>query len=246
MPEPTGIYRGIVRKNDDSAEEHPHRGCLKVLVPQIYGPDIKDDDLPWCEPCLPYGGTRKDQEDEVKPLGLIAIPPIGASVWVAFECGDIRRPVWLGTWYGEPDGKVEMPDEAISDSRSGVAYPDIVLWRLPGGMYLRFLGDKRLEIVFEKDKTFLEMDAVTRKIKLAADTYAVEVSSKSGVVTLSAGDGAAVQSVVIDPAGTLTIQGIDIRIRSTNVEITAEQAFRVRSDSSQNSSASASGWERHP
>ena len=68
-----GIYLGVVRNNDDP--EVLYR--LKVAFPSL-------SDLPllWAEACLSSTQAR--------------IPDIGDAVWIMFEAGDVRRPVWLG------------------------------------------------------------------------------------------------------------------------------------------------------
>ena len=73
-----GIYLGIV--DDDCDPEGLMR--VRIRVPSL------DPTSAWALPCLTPGTT--------------AVPKVGAQVWVIFEAGDIRRPVWLGTL--EPDG----------------------------------------------------------------------------------------------------------------------------------------------
>jgi hypothetical protein len=42
-------------------------------------------------PCAPYAGPG---------VGLFAIPPVGANVWVEFEGGDPDYPIWSGGFWG--------------------------------------------------------------------------------------------------------------------------------------------------
>ena len=230
MPEAPGLYRALVRDNDDSATAHPHRGCLKVYVPQVHGPDLPDEKLPWAEPC---GDC----------YGLLAIPPVGAAVWVAFEQNDIKRPVWLGSWFGESD----MPDEALADAAVGVRYPDIALLKMAGGIRIRISGDKRLEIGFGGGTATLEFDSVQGKVNLETNAWAVAVKSLAGQVSLQAGPSANTQSVEIDPAlGEVRINAGHLKIDADNITLVSRGAFTVRATAaSQNSSSRASGWERH-
>jgi hypothetical protein len=69
-----GIYRAVV-VDDNDAEELRR---LKVRVPAVYG----DVDSLWASACVPVGSRRQ--------------PRVGSTVWVMFEGGDGRRPVWMG------------------------------------------------------------------------------------------------------------------------------------------------------
>jgi Type VI secretion system/phage-baseplate injector OB domain len=77
----SGLYRAIVVDNAD-----PERlGRVKVAVPSVMGAG----QAAWAMPCVPYGGVRQR-----KP-----VPAAGTPVWVAFEGGDIAKPVWLGRFW---------------------------------------------------------------------------------------------------------------------------------------------------
>src|SRR5438128_10738827 len=77
-----GKYSGEVTKNEDDDK----LGRIIVKVPSIFGKDTEVQ----ARPCLPYGH--------------FFIPAVGTMVWIEFEAGDIRFPIWVGTWY--PTGKV--------------------------------------------------------------------------------------------------------------------------------------------
>jgi hypothetical protein len=187
MNEFFGLYRGIVKVNDDSSADQPYRGCLKVYIPQVYGKDITDDKLPWAEPCFPYGGGRVAAGDKTYAYGFIAIPPVGASVWIEFVCGNLCHPVWLGCWYGSRDADIEMPDEAIE------GYPDTVVLRDPSGedgMYIRFLKGSAVEIVSRKNDTHITLHR-DGNVEVHARSGTVSVESAEGNVTCKAPKGKA-------------------------------------------------------
>jgi uncharacterized protein involved in type VI secretion and phage assembly len=84
MPGPYwGKYRGQVENNLDPE----NRGRMQVSVPEVLG----EGQLSWAMPCAPYGGSG---------VGLFAIPPTGANVWVEFEGGDPDYPIWSGCFWG--------------------------------------------------------------------------------------------------------------------------------------------------
>lgn len=77
-----GKYRGTVANPADPQG----MGRIQVIVPSVLG----DGRLAWAMPCLPGAGPG---------VGLYAIPPIGAKVWVEFEAGDPDYPIWSGGFW---------------------------------------------------------------------------------------------------------------------------------------------------
>jgi type VI secretion system (T6SS) baseplate-like injector VgrG len=78
-----GKYRGKVVNNIDPLQQ----GRIQVGVPAVLG----EGRLSWAMPCAPYGGAG---------VGLFAIPPVDANVWVEFEGGDPDYPIWAGCFWG--------------------------------------------------------------------------------------------------------------------------------------------------
>ena len=78
-----GKYRGVVLENADPMQ----MGRILAMVPDV------SSLLPtsWCMPCVPGAGLQ---------AGLLAIPSIGAGVWVEFEQGDPDYPIWTGCFWG--------------------------------------------------------------------------------------------------------------------------------------------------
>ena len=76
-----GLYRGSVVNNVDPLR----RARVQVSVPAL-----GDGRMTWAEACSPYAGDG---------VGLVAVPPVGASVWVGFEGGDAARAVLLGGFW---------------------------------------------------------------------------------------------------------------------------------------------------
>lgn len=78
-----GKYRGKVENNIDPMM----LGRVQVSAPAVLG----DGSLSWAMPCVPYAGSG---------VGLFAIPPNGANIWVEFEGGDTDYPIYSGCFWG--------------------------------------------------------------------------------------------------------------------------------------------------
>jgi len=84
MPKFYGKYRGRVTDNNDPGD----KARVQVIVPSVLGEDI----LVWAMPCSPFAGPG---------VGFVSIPPVDASVWIEFEAGDPRFPIWAGCFWQE-------------------------------------------------------------------------------------------------------------------------------------------------
>jgi Type VI secretion system/phage-baseplate injector OB domain len=82
-----GLYRGTVLQNIDPE----NRGRLLINVPDV----LKLLPSTWAEPSVPLAGPTGP------PMGMYAVPPIGAGVWVQFEGGDVNHPIWTGCRWGQ-------------------------------------------------------------------------------------------------------------------------------------------------
>lgn len=82
-----GIYRGFVQ----NVEDPENRGRIQVSVPRVYGKATYEK---WADPKGMYSG---------KQIGSFWIPNKGDSVWVQFEHGDARFPVWDYGWWRKGD-----------------------------------------------------------------------------------------------------------------------------------------------
>ncbi len=85
-----------------------YRGkCLENIDPLFLNrilcdvPSVPCSELSWALPCSPYGGMQ---------VGFVAVPPIGANVWVEFEGGDPTHPIWTGCFWTEG----EKPEMALT------------------------------------------------------------------------------------------------------------------------------------
>jgi hypothetical protein len=89
-----GKYRGKVENNLDPL----FQGRVQVSCPAVLG----SGKMSWALPCTPYGGNG---------VGLFAVPPKGANVWVEFEGGDPNSPICSGCFWqiGEVPASPAVP-----------------------------------------------------------------------------------------------------------------------------------------
>jgi hypothetical protein len=99
-----GKYRGVVVSNIDPQQ----LGRLMVKVPDVLG----EDPCFWAMPASPVAGPQ---------MGIYAVPPVNAGVWVEFEQGDPNYPIWSGSSRGSV---AETPAMALAAPPSS---PPIVI-----------------------------------------------------------------------------------------------------------------------
>jgi uncharacterized protein involved in type VI secretion and phage assembly len=142
-----GKYRGEVSGTDDAT----HRARLRVRCPAVLGAQEV-----WAMPSVPYAGDG---------LGFFALPPVGTSVWVEFEGGEINQPIWSGCFW--KDGEIDT-----ADAKEGV-------------MFLRTPG---VTIRVDNDNGTVEIETSGgAKLTLASDRISVEAPE----VSASANGGSA-------------------------------------------------------
>jgi uncharacterized protein involved in type VI secretion and phage assembly len=77
-----GKYRGTVVNNVDPVG----LGRIEALVPDVSHAALAN----WAMPCAPVAGSG---------MGIWAVPPVGAHVWIEFERGDRSHPIWTGGYW---------------------------------------------------------------------------------------------------------------------------------------------------
>lgn len=82
-----GCYRGFIESNEDP----DFLGRVQLRVPAIFGDEVCEN---WAWSKGMFAGTG---------IGLFAIPNKGDAVWVSFEGGDPRFPIWEYGWFGTGD-----------------------------------------------------------------------------------------------------------------------------------------------
>lgn len=102
----SSLLRGTVVSNNDPL----NLGRLKVRVDSVHQ-GIKDEDLPWCMPNSSSASANS---------GTFIIPEENNAVWVAFEDGDIYRPVWLGCAYSAKTTRSKQIGNTMGQKRARV------------------------------------------------------------------------------------------------------------------------------
>lgn len=192
-----GKHRGFVAAIDDPKQLRR----LKVKVPSLFG----DETLEWAWPCEPYGGLGE--------MSAMAVPEVGAGVWVEFEAGDPSHPIWTGCWPGAPGGKSEIPAEATAN------YPRVKIIKTKSGAYCYIddtPGAERVKVRSKSGHTLVMDDKPgaekitvlskgTHRLKLddTAGAEKVTVRSKQGLTVKL--DDAALKVEATDGANTVTL-----------------------------------------
>lgn len=87
-----GVYRGKVRNNVDP------KGLGRLMVDVASVPGASPD--AWANPCVAFAGSS---------LGVFALPPRDANVWVQFEEGNPEDPIWIGGFWDDLSRPPAMP-----------------------------------------------------------------------------------------------------------------------------------------
>ena len=105
-----GKYRGTVVDTRDPEG----LARLVAIVPDVLG----TVPTAWAMAAVPFAGHG---------AGFVALPPVGAGVWIEFEQGDPDAPIWSGCWLGSGG---ELPTLARAAASAGIGQVTIVT---PGG-----------------------------------------------------------------------------------------------------------------
>ncbi|HZR42831.1 MAG TPA: phage baseplate assembly protein V [Ktedonobacteraceae bacterium] len=151
-----GKYRGIVINNIDPE----NKGRIMVQVADL----TQLTPSTWAEACVPIAGGET-------PAGVYVVPAIGSNVWVEFEQGDLRYPIWTGCFWG-----------------SQTDVPSLALEGLPGSpsIILQTTGQNMIVIS--------DLPGPTGGIMLTNNTGAMILINDVGI-TISNGQGASIQLV---------------------------------------------------
>lgn len=147
-----GKYRGKVENNLDPLQQ----GRIQVSVPQVLGQGT----LSWAMPCAPMAGSQ---------MGVFAIPPKGANVWVEFEAGDTNMPIWAGGFWGQGEFPTTPP--------------------VPSGMSIAFIKTKQATLTLsDLPGTGGVTIEFSPSLKIAVTATGIEITNGQGA-TVKLGPG---------------------------------------------------------
>lgn len=213
-----GKYRGKVAENVDPL-------FLGRIIPIV--PAVSELPLTWAMPCVPYAGPG---------VGLYAIPPVDANVWIEFEGGDPNFPIWTGCFWEEGQIPLEAPTPETFIFKT--TSTTMVIRELPGGdgisMGLTFLaGEAPINITLDEAGIQIQTEAVFELNSQATNITSDEVSVESDDTNFSgaalsiesgesniAGDALTIESGETNIAGdALTIESGETNIAGDGLTI---------------------------
>lgn len=142
----TSIYRAYVASNEDPLEI----GRIQVRVPFLHGTQglgtyIPDKNLPYATPCYPLASYDS---------GMCLVPEVGSVVFVMFENGEERSPVYFGQCYGIADQvtvkSYGYPNSEIFRDSEGMNEKRACIDETPRGAYKN--GKLHRQILFKSIK----------------------------------------------------------------------------------------------
>jgi len=120
-----GLYRGVCEDNEDP----DMKGRIIVSCPAVAGDELLAD---WAWPVALGAGAQ---------AGIFHVPAEGDPVMIAFENGDSRFPMYVGGWWGKPDGVLDTPSSCQKNP------PTTRAWTTPNGHAIEFSDDPGKESV---------------------------------------------------------------------------------------------------
>ncbi len=227
-----GTYPGRVIDNQD-----PEGRCrIRATCPAINMPDPKN--VPggfWMLPCMNGMGTTPDGQT----TGEFHPPEEGTNVWVQFQFGDPRCPIYVGGWIttNQTADTFDSDDmETIGPSKRGI--------RTKAGHFLRFNDDPdKLEITISRGDG--EGEPTSQFISLTHEGHTLITNKNGSALYMNAEDDETTLQTLDDDGnvlsmlflgddkitlmtksgGALGIDGKDIVLTGDNVVVDASKQF---------------------
>jgi hypothetical protein len=179
--------------------------------------DIPDDNCPWAEPggFLGAGGHNS---------GVFSAPPVGATVWVAFEMGHSGRPVWFGGWMGAPNGVPDLPTEFLASPSN------VRLLRTPAGHSFILNDTTALESITLQTKgghkVLLDDTLSSPHIEVTSKLgHTVKINDQTSTITAQLSGG--LQSVTLTQSAITVQSGVVTLTLSSTGEVAITTAGNV-------------------
>lgn len=214
-----GMYRGIVVDVKDPKKN----GRVRIQVPALG--HFKPADVPknnWALPCMNVSVGDPDKTDK-QVHGDFDPPELWDQVWVQFENGDSRYPVYMGGWI--PDMEVKGKEEIYSEGNK------VKVRRTRGGHQIR-MSDKKDDVSVsiikgngkgEKEKISIIIDnggKITMKSKegfVSIEEDSIVVKTKSGAKVDLSGANVSIEDA----------SGDKVLLESGNVKIIGKSQIKI-------------------
>lgn len=188
-----GKYSGVVVDNQDP----DHRGRLSVRVDSVFGPA----QVVQARPCFASGH--------------FFVPDKDARVWVEFEAGDSRYPIWVGTWYPAgatpPEAQADPPAHRVIHTPSGHV---VELSDEDGEEKVVIRHKTNAFVALQKDGSVLVSNQKGSHLFLNADGEEATLMSQHGHLMTMTGDA---MSLVNDKGTTIELKGDTASVLARNV-----------------------------
>jgi uncharacterized protein involved in type VI secretion and phage assembly len=193
-----GVVVGIVTNNQDPDE----LGRVRVKFPWL----SEDDESGWAPIATPMAGPSR---------GIFFLPEVDDEVIVAFEHGDMRKPVVLGNlWNG-----LDEPPEKNADGENNLR---IIKSRSGHTIKLDDTdGSEKVEIIDKTEKNKITIDAAENTITISTDKD-IQLKAPQGKIVLEAQDVEikasasakmeAGSTMDVEASGTLNLKGQTVNI----------------------------------
>jgi uncharacterized protein involved in type VI secretion and phage assembly len=153
------IYRAQVVDNKDPENV----GRVKVIIPALSGTNVQV----WARPISAFGYSPT--------CGSHVVPDVGCYVYVMFENGDVRFPVYMG-------GVVLLQQVMAESQEEGSQEKEYVIMRTPNGNVLRISDNKNKFTLRTANKRLLEIDDSQQRIYLKTEKHSIDVNDSTGEV----------------------------------------------------------------
>src|SRR5262245_48196023 len=194
----TGVVIGVVTNNKDEEK----LGRVKVRYPWLG----KDDESNWARIAAPMAGEKR---------GIYFLPEVNDEVLVAFEHGDMRFPVVIGSLCNGKDAPPETNENGENNIR---------VIKSRSGHVIRLNDEKdkeKIEIIDKSEKNSIVFDTANNTITITTDKD-ITLSASNGKITLdakeieikSSGDATvkAGGKMNVEACGEMTIKGSMVNI----------------------------------
>lgn len=137
------IYRGTVLSNEDPE----FRGRVKVSCPAVYGDNAHNY---WALPMGIASGSPT----------MWLIPSVGDTIWVQFEGGDSRYPVWSWGWF--------MDDKAPKSAKVDGVKIAATVWQSKSGH--RIIMDDKNKLVTISNASGIDIQLTKDGVNIVGDS----------------------------------------------------------------------------